>query len=208
MDDGNQLTCVPDGGVNIALPQFPTSHTCSISTLVLVGDLPVPFLLSTGTQSKTAEPSGTKQRVFCGHCRDADGTGAFGICTSGPNNGMQCAVTGDCLGGVCAATPCESDLDCVGDTASREACEQRNEGAFGPGGGGNKTITEIGTPAGNISDFAGHQGTMVSVFCIPPSFNAIIDTAADIAGPGAVSLPGVIDLNSPSGAFLDGSHLF
>jgi len=85
---------------------------------------------------------------------------------------------------------------------------QRNEGAFGPGGGGNKTITEIGTPAGDITDFAGHLSTMVSTFCIPPSFNGIIDGAADIAGPGAVALPGVIDLNSPSGAFLDGSHLF
>jgi hypothetical protein len=48
----------------------------------------------------------------------------------------------------------------------------------------------------------------VSVFCIPPSFNGIIDGAADIPGPGSVSLPGVFDVNSPSGAFVDGSNLF
>jgi hypothetical protein len=197
MDDANQASCVPDGGLNIALPQFPTSHTCTISTLVLVGDLPVPFLLSTGTQTDVAAPSGGQQRVFCGFCRDAltpGGTGGFGICNGGANNGMTCAVSGDCPAGLCTATPCESDADCAGDTASRESCQQRNEGAFGPGGGGNKTITETGTPAGDISDFAAHQGTLVSVFCIPPSFNAIIDGAADLGGPGAVSLPGTVQL--------------
>jgi hypothetical protein len=211
MDDGNQLSCVPDGGLGQSDPQFPTSHTCGISTLVLVGDLPVPFLLSSGTQTDVAVPSGTQQRVFCGHCRDValpGGTGAFGLCTGGANNGMSCAVSGDCPLGTCSATPCESDADCAGDVASRETCEQRNEGAFGPGGGANKTITEIGTPAGNLDDFAAHQGTLVSVFCIPPSFNAIIDGAADIPGPGAVSLPGLFDVNSPSGAFLEGKDLF
>jgi hypothetical protein len=210
MDDINQLSCVPDGGLGQPEPQFPTSHTCTISTLVLVGDLPVPFLLSSGTQTDIAVPSGTQQRVFCGHCRDvvAPGTGAFGLCTGGANNGMSCAVSGDCPLGICSAKPCESDADCAGDPASRETCEQRNEGAFGPGGGANKTITEIGTPAGNLGDFAAHQGTLVSAFCIPPSFNAIIDGAADIPGPGAVSLPGLFDVNSPSGAFLEGNELF
>jgi hypothetical protein len=201
--------CTPDGGQNVAGSQFPTSHDCTVSTLVLVGDLPVPFLLTTGVSTDTAVVSGTQQRVFCGHCRDANGTGRFGLCTAGTNAGMSCAVTGDCgLGGVCEAKPCESNADCAGDPASRESCEQRNEGAFGPGGGANQTITETGTPGGNIGDFAGHAATMVSVFCIPPSFNAIIDGAADIPGPGAVSLPGTIDVNSPSGAFVDGSSLF
>jgi hypothetical protein len=49
---------------------------------------------------------------------------------------------------------------------------------------------------------------MVSVFCIPPSFNPIIDPNADIPGPGAVALPGTFDINSPSGAFVDGGSLF
>jgi hypothetical protein len=200
LPNNGQTLCVPDGGVGIALPQFPTSHTCTVSTLNLVGDLPVPFLLTTGTQSDTAQPntSNIQQRVFCGYCRDVaapGGTGGFGLCSGGVNNGMVCSVSGDCPSGLCNATPCESDAECAGDPASRESCVQRNEGAFGPGGGGNKTITEIGTPAGDITDFAGHDSTMVSVFCIPPSFNGIIDGAADIGGPGAVSLPGVIDLD-------------
>jgi hypothetical protein len=171
---------------------------------VLVGDLPVPFLLTTGTSTDTAGPSGSEHRVFCGYCRDKNGTQAFGFCTGGVNNGMACAVAGDCPSGSCDAQPCDSNSDC---SEPLESCEQRNEGAFGPGGGSNMTITEIGTAAGNISDHAPHAATMVSVFCIPPSFNAIIDSAADIPGPGAVSLPGVFDL-SPSGAFVDGSNLF
>jgi hypothetical protein len=43
----------------------------------------------------------------------------------------------------------------------------------------------------------------VSVFCIPPSFSALIDASADLPGPGAVSLPSTIQLVSPSGAFLE-----
>jgi len=196
----NGMACIPDGGGATGLPQYPTSHDCTVSTLVLVGNLSVPFLLTTGTSSKTAAPSGTQQRVFCGFCRDANATGGFGVCDGGANDGLACTVTGDCgLVGVCREKPCESDADC---TDVRESCEQKNEGAFGPGGGANLTITEIGTPSGSVVDYAPHLGTAVSVFCIPPSFNGIIDTSGDLPGPGAVSLPSTTQLVSPSGAFL------
>ena len=202
--------CTPDGGLNVPGNQFPTSHDCLVSTLVLVGDLPVPFLLTTGTSTDTATATGTLQRSFCGYCRDADGPGGFGICTGGTGNGMSCALSSpDCGGGTCGnAVPCEANSDCATDPASRESCEQRNNGAFGPGGGANMTITEVGTPGGDLGDQNGHPGTMVSVFCIPPSFNPIIDPNADIPGPGAVALPGTFDINSPSGAFVDGGSLF
>jgi hypothetical protein len=208
----NGQPCTPDGGQNIALPQFPTSHDCTVSTIVLVGTLPVPFALTTGTSTDTATDTGagSVNRTFCGYCRDADTTGGFGICTGGTGNGMACSISSpDCGGGTCGnALPCESDADCATDPAAREACEQRNDGAFGPGGAAVQTITEIGTSPGSLDDFAAHQGTMVSVFCIPPSFNPIIDPNADLPGPGAVSLPGVFNVNSPSGAFVDGSSLF
>ncbi len=32
--------------------------------------------------------------------------------------------------------------------------------------------------------------TLVSVFCVPPTFNALVDNSADLPGPGAVALPG------------------
>ena len=205
----NGMACVPDGGGGTGLAQYPTSHDCPISTLVLIGNLPVPFVLTIGTSTKTAVPLGTKQRVFCGFCRDADSTGAFGLCTAGANVGQVCALTADCgAGGLCEAKPCESNNDCVGDPASRESCEQRNDGAFGPGGGAVQTITEIGTPSGDVQDYAPHLGTAVSVFCIPPTFNPILDPNADLPGPGAVSLPSTIQLVSPSGAFLDDIPLY
>jgi len=34
----------------------------------------------------------------------------------------------------------------------------------------------------------------VSIFCIPPTFNATVDAAADLPGPGAVSLAGTAQL--------------
>jgi hypothetical protein len=196
----NGMACVPDGGGGTGLPQYPTSHDCTVSTLVLVGDSLVPFLLTTGTAAKTAVPSGSQQRVFCGFCRDKNGTGRFGLCEGGVNDGQTCGVSGDCPSGLCKPRPCASDGEC---TDERESCEQRNEGAFGPGGGDNLTITEIGTPSGNVEDYAPHLGAGVSVFCIPPTFNPIIDASADLPGPGAVSLPSTIRLVSPSGAFVD-----
>ena len=48
----------------------------------------------------------------------------------------------------------------------------------------------MGAPAGSMIDGGSHASTLVSVFCVPPTFNAAIDAAADLPGPGAVSLPG------------------
>jgi len=63
-------------------------------------------------------------------------------------------------------------------------------GAFGPAGGGAHTITLTGSPAGNLTDGAGHASTLVGTFCIPPTFNPTVDAAGDLPGPGAVSLVG------------------
>ena len=32
--------------------------------------------------------------------------------------------------------------------------------------------------------------TLVSIFCIPPSYNLLVDSAGDLPGPGAVALFG------------------
>ena len=41
---------------------------------------------------------------------------------------------------------------------------------------------------------AAHPSTLVSVFCVPPTFNPAIDAAADLPGPGAVALPDMVQL--------------
>ena len=73
-------------------------------------------------------------------------------------------------------------------------CEQRDAGAFGPAGGGVKTITETGAPAGDLTNGLGHASTLVSRFCIPPTFNPTVDSAGDLPAPGAVALPGTAQL--------------
>jgi len=65
---------------------------------------------------------------------------------------------------------------------------QRQSGAFQIGDA--RTVTETGTPSGPLTDHSAHDSTLVSVFCIPPSFNGAVDGTADLPGPGAVALPG------------------
>ena len=177
MDNG--MTCVP-GSTQSITGRFPTSHDCRVSTVVKLGDLDVRLDLTTGTDSDTAALSGTQQRVFCGFCRDADGTGSF----QGP-----------------PAVACDSNAGCA---QPFEACEQRSQGAFANGQA--TMLSATGTAGGSLADFAAHPSTLVSIFCIPPVFNAIIDGQADLPGPGALTLPGSIQLSgtlSASGAFVD-----
>jgi len=62
-------------------------------------------------------------------------------------------------------------------------------------GGGARTITENGVPAGPIATGgAPASQTLASVFCVPPTFNGSIDSSGDLPGPGAASLQGQIQL--------------
>lgn len=175
----NGMACVP-GSTQTVTGRFPTSQDCRISDLNKIGTLDISLGLTTGTSSDSATPSGTQPRVFCGFCRDADGTGAF----QGP-----------------PAVACESNAGCA---QPFESCEQRNAGAFGNGLA--TTITATGSAGGSLADFGPHASTLVTVFCIPPVYNGIIDGQADLPGPGALTLEGTVQLSatlSPSGSFVD-----
>ncbi|HVS43902.1 MAG TPA: hypothetical protein VMU20_16745 [Candidatus Dormibacteraeota bacterium] len=71
---------------------------------------------------------------------------------------------------------------------------EHNPGAFGFGTA--KTITENGAPAGDLATPMNHSGpsTLVSIFCVPPTFSTSVDNTGDLPGPGAVSLPGTAQL--------------
>jgi hypothetical protein len=73
-----------------------------------------------------------------------------------------------------------------------ESCEQRNNGAFGPAGGANRTIVAIGNAMSILSGPS--AGTLVSIFSIRPTFDPTVDAAGDLPGPGAVALPGTAQL--------------
>jgi hypothetical protein len=176
MDNG--MACVP-GSVATPGATFPTSRDCRVSTLVKVADIPLPLSLSTGTVTRVAFDSANQPRVFCGFCRDADETLGFAL-------------------GDGAGVPCSSDAECA---QPFESCEQRSGGAFFKPA---HTLTEIGAPGGALDDYGPHAATLVSVFCLPPTFVALIDSPSDLPGPGAAAFKGVVQLGSPGGAFVDG----
>jgi len=174
----NGMACAP--GTTALNASYPTSHDCPPDPMFNIGTLPVAFALSSGTVSWTGTPAtndtgepSSQGRVFSGFCRDQNGTGSF------TNPAQKCWENGMAIGAACA----EPD----------EACEQRNNGAFGPGGGANSTITVIGSAGGDLS--TGPQpGVIASIFGIPPTFNNTVDAAGDLPGPGAVALPGTARL--------------
>ena len=88
------------------------------------------------------------------------------------------------------AVPCTANSDCTNATFPK--CRQRDDGAFKQGPA--RTITENGATPGCLTDGAAHPLTLVSVFGIPPAFNATVDSAGDLPGPGATSLPGTTQL--------------
>jgi hypothetical protein len=169
------LACTPEssalGGAG------PTSHDCPPpgntvacnGSSACIGTLPIPFALTTGTATKTAIDITPNTGIFCGFC--ATPAGVF------HNPGMPCTANAVCT------------------TAPFTVCRQKDPGAFGTNLVSPFTttheISETGTaPNVCIGDGVAHNSTLVSVFCIPPTFNATVDNAADLPGPGAVSLPG------------------
>ncbi len=159
----------------------PTSFDCP-PDFGSIGTIPIAYALTTGTTSKTAvnNPS-IQNNVFCGFCRDP-----FSGCFDGdPNPACPSPNTG--------VTACTTNAGCP---AAYQTCQQRNAGAFGPGGGAAHTITETGTPGGDLRVAGAHASTLVSVFCIPPTFNGTVDSSGDLPGPGATALQGSAQLGN------------
>jgi len=183
--------CTPDDSASLGAA-YPTSHDCPPPPGPLsanyIGALPIPFGLTTsntGTdpkQHKVADNTENGQERFCGFCSNRAGTVWKKPALACSNNAF-CAANGG--------------TGCPGATACN-TCRQRTGGAFGtatPSPGTEHEITEIGSPAGVcISDGAAHNSTLVSVFCIPPAFNATVDANGDLPGPGAVALKGQAQL--------------
>jgi hypothetical protein len=131
-----------------------------------------------------------------------------GTCNAGPRAGMACTPVGtqltthDCPpapAGLLAPFPVNlNPLSTSG--ASKTAADgnfcpgQSNtvsttsgfSGAFGQPTA--ECIQENGSPAGNLTDGNPHPAVLGSVFCIPKTGQAAIDTSADLPGPGAITL--------------------
>jgi hypothetical protein len=169
----NGNPCTP-GSLLVTGPPYPTSHDCPPPGAPL-GFLPIPYLLTTGTPSKTAVDQPGQVRVFCGFCGDPSNA-VF------KNPAVACSSDADCAAFLteCGGNPCTT-------------CKQHTPGAFGNQAA--RTITETGAPAGPITvSGPAAAATLASVFCIPPTFNGVIDSVGDLPGPGAVSIQGTIQL--------------
>jgi len=184
------LACTPADSLLGTTNSFPTSHDCPPPAVNNIGSLPIAFDLTTGTTSRTAVNNGTsaQNNVFCGYCRDGFTGPTGGGCFAGDQTAI-CPTPRPAAPIAC--TPATQATDCP---AAYPDCVERTGGAFGPGGGGARTITETGAPAGNMTDGAGHASTLASIFCIQPTFNATVDAAGDLPGPGAVTLSGTAQL--------------
>ena len=195
------LVCTP--GNSPLNGDYPTSHDCPPPSAKNIGALPISFVLDTGTVTQTGADKSTQPNVFCGFCRNAvanqtarrcGGVASGAVC--GCNPGQACTACGGAP--TCLGIPCTADADCASVTNFTK-CQQRTAGAFcGIGSPANpcddvtRTITVTGSPAGALTTGgAAKPATLASIFCIPPSFNSLVDSAADLPGPGAVSLPGV-----------------
>jgi hypothetical protein len=147
-----------------------------------------------------------------------------GTCDSGSNSGGACTTTTslltshDCPVSNTTLAPFNVDLTplTTGQTTLSSAtgvfCAgppvQRTAGCFGTGTGTCKYIEENGVPAsGDITAGTPLDSTLASTFCIAKSSSVLINSVADLPGPGAVTLKGQTQLigftGSPSPAFLE-----
>jgi hypothetical protein len=170
---------------------YPTSHDCGNDPLASItdniGGLPVNFSMTTGSVEWNAVDRRNGSRVFCGFCRDV--TSAGSLCFEGD-------TAGGCPGAIPPAdgngVPCASDADCA-DGDEYESCVQRDPGAFSEAAATRITVT--GAPPGTCLGDGNPEATeLVSLFCIPPTFDATVDAAGDLPGPGAALLSGEAQL--------------
>jgi hypothetical protein len=226
-ETGNRATCTASGcffgpPLPIPNPGAPGVSTCVINSIaaapVVGGRLDATTGESTitlplvSTVYVTGDIDTTRPGIQpCPQC-------IAGRCTTGPNAGGTCTTptslgtTHDCPAPGTSLAPFGVDLSPLGTgrvTSSHATgvfCgpTQKAAGAFGKGTA--RYIEENGMPAGDGTDGALHAAVQASVFCIPASGNPLVDTVANLPGPGAVTLAGQVQLvgaGSPSGAFVD-----
>jgi len=195
------LACTPgDGALG---GEYPTSHDCPPPPANNLGALPIAFVLDSGTVSKTSVDLPDQANVFCGFCKNkslntfarrCNGLASGAACTCAV--GVPCAA---CSGAPCLPVACTANTDCAAVTGF-VSCGQRTSGAFCSGDPTSavnpcsdlaRTIVETGAPAGALTTGGpAKPAKLVSIFCIPLTFSSLVDSAADLPGPGAVALQG------------------
>jgi len=194
----NGASCTPATSTSDLLgdaqDSYPTSHDCANDPLQSItdniGGLPINFALTTGQVVRNAVDRPNGARIFCGFCRDVTGGGS--LCFEGDTRpGCPLPGGGESKNG--NANFCTSDAYCQ-DGDEYESCVQRSAGAFGEAGATRITVT--GAPPNEcLGDGGLHATELVSVFCVPPTFDQTVDAAGDLPGPGAALMAGDAQLD-------------
>jgi len=164
------------------------SFDCPASASANIGNLPVPFDLTTGTRSIEAGPTCTGAGDGTCWCQGQGQRNACndGVCTVGADQ------EGSCNGGpvdqICAIETfrsCTTNSDCP---ASGDSCSMKTRECFGPtdaSGMPNGAITRTGTPS---------QATplQVGTFCLGATSSPAVNTSGGFPGPGAIRLPSIV----------------
>jgi hypothetical protein len=208
--NGPLTTCVLDTFASPATGSLDLSTGASSTNVALTSD--------TYLTGNAAQP--------CPKCSGSGSPSSpgTGTCDRGPRAGMACTSTNstgytrDCpTGGVGAGLPCTpGGGNCIDGAHIGPIHVDLSPLTTGPASksdpGGNicpsqshagcfkqptcTSITENGVAAGAVTPGVSAPATLASVFCIAATGNGIVDGAADLPGPGAVSLPGTYNAHN------------
>lgn len=151
-----------------------------------IGSLPLAFAFTTGV-AQLSESTGH----FCPG-QSTPGCFLTKVCRSGASSGAPCTTNADCAGGaLCGTTMCAGGAndgkgcavagDCPGGTCSVAGTQCR-------------LVRLQGTPASIVPIGTPNPLTLVSTYCVQSSTNPTINAAANLPGPGAVSVQGAVVL--------------
>jgi len=124
-------------------------------------------------------------------------------CYKGTNNNGACTSSSQCPGGgVCAVfvgqigvnlTPLATSTRELSSSTGLFCPSQASAGCFtNPNSSSCRLIRETGVPSGPITPNVAATATLASTFCVPATGNLLIDGAASLPGPGAITLPGTV----------------
>jgi len=214
-ETGSNQSCTSPGcffGPPLPIPNSgsPGASTCVINSIAAAppvrGTLDAVMGMSTTTLPLTVVvrvagdlQSDTPGIQPCPTCTD-------GTCDSGSNSGGPCTTatslltSHDCPLARLTLDPFGVDLSPLATGVAMKTAPlgngdfcgfpdtQRSRGAFGQPTA--EFIETRGSKAGDMTTGAPRAATQSSVFCIPRSGSTLVDSVADLAGPGAVTLKG------------------
>ena len=167
---------------------LPGSGLLSPSTGEVSASIPLETVVTyTGNDNEPCPPcSGAPGPGICDASAANSGASCTGINAAGDN--YECAPNGSTLPGFGVdLTPLQTTTVAV-DDVSRIFCP----GQLSPGCFAEPTCDYVelnGMPGGPITAGLGHDLRLASVFCIPNTGNILINGAANLPGPGAITLP-------------------